>query len=106
MLALMPSSKESARVRPPIPDLLCAEPSVRIGVAAVRAPLVFSFAIGGAVETFEQHLAAARLPPSAWDRGHFRRDLFLGDLVERCLPVRAGGRVYRPSAAYLLRAVA
>lgn len=106
MLALMPASSPSPKTRLPIPDLLCVEPAVRIDLAALRDTLVFAFAMGGAVETFDQIVAKASLPPSAWDRSHFARDLFLDDVIERCLPVRIGARTFRPCVAYLGRAVA
>ena len=91
------------RQLPPIPDLLSAAPMVRVDFAAVRELLVFAFAMGGSVETFEQALEAATLPATGWDRAHFARDLFLDDLVERCLPVRVGGRTYRAAKGYLRR---
>jgi DNA mismatch repair protein MutS2 len=94
------------RSLPPIPDLLSAVPTVRVDLGALRDVLVFAFAAGGAVESFEEALAGASLPPSAWDPAHFERDLFLQDLVLRCLPLRIGGRAYRPSTGHLLRVIA
>jgi DNA mismatch repair protein MutS2 len=87
----------------PIPDLLSAEPAVRVDLGELRQTLVFAFATGGEVDQFERALAGATLPASAWDSAHFARDLFLADLVDRGLPVRAEGRTYQPCAAYLLR---
>jgi DNA mismatch repair protein MutS2 len=78
---------------------------VRVDFAVLRQTLVFAFAMGGSVEAFEQALAGASLPATAWDRAHFGRDLFLEELVAGCLPVRAGGRAHRAASAYLLRAV-
>lgn len=89
----------------PIPDLLCDEPALRIDVGSLRQTLAFAFATGVSVETFDQAVAEAQLPASAWDRDHFERDLFLEDFVKRCLPVRVGGRAYEPCLPYLLRAV-
>jgi DNA mismatch repair protein MutS2 len=91
------------RQLPPIPDLLSAAPAVRVDLAALRQTLVFAFAMGGSVESFEEALASAALPPSGWDRGHFARDLFLEELVSRGFPVRVGGRGQRVASAYLLR---
>ncbi len=71
------------RSLPPVPDLLSATPAVRVDFGALRDTLVFAFAMGGSVESFEEALGGASLPPSAWDRTHFARDLFLDDLVER-----------------------
>ncbi len=103
VLPLMPPDAGSL---PPIPDLLSAAPMVRVDLAALRQTLVFAFAMDGAVESFEEALAGAALPASGWDRHHFQRDLFLPELVERFLPVRACGRTFRPAAAYLLRTIA
>lgn len=89
----------------PIPDLLSAEPAARIGLAELRQDLVFAFATRGSPDTFERALAEATLPPSRWDRASFSRDLFLGDLVERGLPIRAEGKAYTPCVAYLLRVI-
>jgi DNA mismatch repair protein MutS2 len=76
---------------------------VRVDVAALRQTLVFAFAMGGSVESFEEALASASLPPSGWDRAHFARDLFLEELVTKGFPVRIGGRAHRVASAYLLR---
>jgi DNA mismatch repair protein MutS2 len=92
------------RSLPSVPDLLSSAPAVRVDFGALRDTLVFAFAMGGSVESFEDALGGASLPPSSWDRANFARDLFLDDLVER-LPVRAGGRLHRPSVKYLLRAL-
>jgi len=89
--------------RPPIPDLLSAEPAVRVSLAELRQDLVFAFATRGASETFDRALAEATLPASRWDSACFARDLFLSELVERCMPIRIGGRAYGPCATYLLR---
>ena len=90
---------------PPIPDLLSAEPAVRVDLASLRQDLVFAFATRAAPDTTDRALAEARLPASRWDRGCFGRDLFLTDLVKRALPIRAEGRSYSPCADYLLRAI-
>jgi DNA mismatch repair protein MutS2 len=99
------TTKPLAAAEIPIPDLLAEGTAPRIDVAEARQMLVFAFAMGGSVESFEQMLASAALPASAWDRAHFGRDLFLDELVERCLSLRIGGRVHEPCTAYLLRAI-
>jgi DNA mismatch repair protein MutS2 len=85
------------------PDLLGAEPEARIDVGALRTALVFAFAAGGAPDAFDAVIAAARLPPSTWDREDFARDVYLEELVARCLEVRIGGKVYPASARYVAR---
>ena len=96
----------SPRLVPPIPDLLSADPELRVDPAAMRQTLDFAFGMGSSVDLFDQALAGARLPPSRWDRAHFAKDLFLDQLIERCLPIRIGGRAYAPCAPYLLRVIA
>src|SRR6185437_4385112 len=103
---VLPPMPPDAGSLPPIPDLLSAAPMVRVDLAALRQTLVFAFAMDGSVESFEDALARAALPASGWDRQHFQRDLFLSELIERFLPVRALGRTYRPAAGYLLRTIA
>jgi len=90
----------------PAPDLLCAEPTIRVDLTELRQTLVFAFAMNGEVDQFERALAEAALPGSAWDSEDFARDLFLQDLVARCLPVRVGGRVHEPCVPFLLRVIA
>jgi DNA mismatch repair protein MutS2 len=86
-----------------LPDLMCAEPAVRVDVHALRTALVFAFAAGGAPEVFDDVIAVARLPASTWDRSDFARDIYLDDLVARCLPVRIGGKVFPVCARYMAR---
>ena len=88
---------------PPVPDLLSLDTSLRIDAAALRQTLAFAFAAGVPAEAFDRAIGEARLPASTWDRRHFERDLFLRDLVENKLPVRALGRTYQPCVAYLVR---
>lgn len=90
----------------PVPDLLSAEPAVRVDLAGLRQTIVFAFATGGEVEAFEAALLEAALPESGWDRADFERDLFLQDLVQRAFVVRVGQRVYEPCTGYLLRVIA
>jgi DNA mismatch repair protein MutS2 len=92
--------------QPPIPDLLSAEPMVRVDLAELRQTLVFAFAMSGTVDAFDQAVAGAALPASGWDRSYFARDLFLEQLLERCFSVRIGGRVFEVCVPYLLRAIA
>lgn len=89
----------------PPPDLLSLEPSLRLDREALHQTLSFAFAAGAPVEAFDRVIAELRLPPSSWDRAQFGRDLFLHDLVARCLPVRAAGRTYEPCLPYLVRIV-
>src|ERR1700738_2255295 len=89
----------------PAPDLLCADPAVRVDAAALRQTLVFAFAAGTAVEVFDEAIARASLPPSSWGRANFARDLYLDELIERSLGVRIAGNAYRTCGRYLARVV-
>ena len=89
-----------------VPDLLSAEPSARVDLHALRTALVFAFAAGGTQEAFDDVLAAAKLPPSTWDKADFARDVYLDELVARCLPLRVGGRAMPTCARYLARVLA
>jgi DNA mismatch repair protein MutS2 len=86
-----------------LPDLMCAEPAERVNVPALRTALVFAFAVGGTLEAFDDLVSVARLPATTWDQSDFGRDIYLGDLVARCLPVRIGGNAFPVCTRYLTR---
>jgi DNA mismatch repair protein MutS2 len=88
------------------PDLLSAEPRTRVDVRALRTALVFAFAAGGSPETFDDIVARASLPRTAWNKADFARDVYLDDLVATCLPVRIAGKAHATSARYLARVLA
>jgi DNA mismatch repair protein MutS2 len=88
-----------------IPDLLCAEPSERIDLRALRQTLVFAFAAGASLEMFDDAIAGTILPPSTWDRADFARDVFLDKLVVGGMPVRLNGKAHVPCTRYLVRAI-
>jgi DNA mismatch repair protein MutS2 len=90
-------------LQPSTPDLVCATPSVRVDLRALRNALVFAFAAGGALEAFDDVIAAAKLPSSTWDKADFARDVYLDDLVARCLPVRVGGKTMTSCTRYIAR---
>jgi DNA mismatch repair protein MutS2 len=96
----------SPRLVPPIPDLLSADPELRVDRVELLQTLIFAFATGSAVDAFDAALVRKTPPPSAWDRAHFAKDLFLEQLVERCLVVRIDGRGHAVCVPYLLRAIA
>ncbi len=89
----------------PVPDLLCAEPAVRVDLAALRQSLVFAFATGGATEAFDDAINKASLPPSLWGRANFARDVYLDELLEHSLAVRIAGTAYRTCSRYLARVI-
>jgi DNA mismatch repair protein MutS2 len=85
--------------------MLCARPAERVDSASLRQALVFAFAAGGSPEAFDEAIANAVLPPTSWDRADFARDVYLEELVTRCLPVTLGGKPHRPAVRYLMRAI-
>jgi len=89
----------------PVPDLLCADARVRIDVAALRQALVFAFAAGGSQQAFDDLLAAASLPASSWRRTAFARDLYIDEIVEKCLAVNIGGRPHVTCVRYVGRVI-
>ena len=89
----------------PVPDLLSADPTVRVDLGVLRQGLVFAFAAGASQEVFDGALASARLAPSAWQRASFARDLYLEELVDKCFEVRVEKTRYAASTRYLTRIV-
>lgn len=86
-------------------DLLHPEPSDRVDRDALEAALVMVFAAGGSDGALETILDAASVAPSEWDPSCFERDVFLQDLVTRCM--RKGKRPRVPfSEGLLLRTLA
>ena len=88
---------------PTPPDLLGAAPAVRVDLGGLRTALAFAFAAGGTLDSFDQVVSAARLPPSSWQREDFARDVYLDALVARCLDLRIDGRTLPANARYLAR---
>ncbi len=91
------------RVVTSIPDLLAADPSARINTAGMRQAIVFAFAAGGSQDVFDELVASARLPASAWDKADFARDVYLDDLVARCFEVRVAGKATPANLRWLAR---
>jgi DNA mismatch repair protein MutS2 len=89
----------------PVPDLLCAQASARVDLESLRQALVFAFAAGGSPEAFDNAVATASLPASSWNRNGFARDLYLDELVDKCLSLQIGGRTYKACSRYLARVV-
>jgi DNA mismatch repair protein MutS2 len=90
-------------VEPPIPDLLCADPRLRVSAAALRQALVFAFAAGAPQAAFDDVVAAAALPPSSWDREGFGRDVYIDEIVDKCLALRIRGTGYAACRRYVAR---
>jgi DNA mismatch repair protein MutS2 len=89
----------------PPPDLISYVPTVRIDMRALRQTLVFAFAAGCSTEAFDDVVAAMALAESSWNRESFARDLYLNDLVSRCLAVTVAGQPQATCVRYLTRVV-
>lgn len=87
-------------------DLLHPDPLERVDLDALRAALVMAFAAGSSDGALEAVLDAAEVAPSDWDPSYFERDVFLSDVVGRCMR-KGKGRPRVPfSEGLLLRMVA
>src|SRR6478609_5537666 len=67
------------------PDLLEPTARLRIDARLFTETLTFAFATGSSPETFERVLKSYRPGPTSFDPELFSRDLFVKDLVARCL---------------------
>ena len=88
---------------PPVPDLLCADARLRVSAGALRQALVFAFAAGAPQAAFDDVVAAAALPPSSWERPGFGRDVYIDEIVDKCLALRIGGNGYATCRRYVAR---
>jgi DNA mismatch repair protein MutS2 len=68
-----------------LPDLLEPKPRLRIDARLFAETLTFAFATGNSPEAFERVLKTYSAGPSSFDAELFARDLFVKDLVARCL---------------------
>src|SRR5262245_56240998 len=67
------------------PDLLEPTPRSRLDARLFSETLTFAFATGTTPEAFERVLKSYAPPPSSFDAELFAKDLFLKELVTRCL---------------------
>lgn len=91
----------------PIPDLLAGSQPADATDPDLLAELL-EMAFLGRERTEQLDAAVAGLPvaPSPWRPELFRQDLFLDEMVERCLTLRLGGREHRVNARFLARVLA
>jgi DNA mismatch repair protein MutS2 len=89
-------------------DLSILEPAHgRAEVAQpLREALVFAFATGDGGNALEQAVASTPLSSSPWRAEDFVGDVFLQELISRCLPIRACGQGYRHTGTLLERLLA
>src|SRR4051794_5728659 len=69
------------------PDLLEPTPRLRLDARLFAETLTFAFATGSSPEAFERVLKSYSPGRSSFDPELFARDLFVKDLVARCLCV-------------------
>jgi DNA mismatch repair protein MutS2 len=69
----------------PVLDLLGEPRRLRVGARGLRQALAFAFASGGEQEAFARALSEADFSGSLWSGDCFRDDLFLPELLDRCL---------------------
>jgi DNA mismatch repair protein MutS2 len=85
-----------------IVDLLSREPSLRVNEGGLRQALTFAFSAGGVQANFSRALSEASRLDSYWSPECFAEDLFLEQLLDRCL--WRGRRPLRSSASLGVRA--
>jgi len=68
-----------------VPDLLEPKPRLRLDARLFAETLTFAFATGNSPEAFERVLKSYNPGASTFDPELFARDLFVKDLVARCL---------------------
>jgi DNA mismatch repair protein MutS2 len=88
-----------------VADLLRPEPRLSIDVMALGQALTFAFATGGSGD-FARLLNAAHVDPSRFRPDCFARDLFVSELVGRCVVLRLANRDRNFHRAHLTRQLA
>ena len=92
-----------ARPRAQSLSLLEPEPVPRSDDAALCEALVFAFATGDAGQALERAVDETPFPPSPWQGSDFAADVFLAELIERCLCAPTSGRASLSRPTLLLR---
>jgi DNA mismatch repair protein MutS2 len=88
-----------------VADLLRPEPRLSVDVTALGQALTFAFAAGGSGD-FARLLNAAQVDASRFRPDCFARDLFVSDVVGRCIVLRFGNRDRNFHRTYLTRLLA
>ncbi|HET9959260.1 MAG TPA: DNA mismatch repair protein [Polyangiaceae bacterium] len=84
-------------------DLLHPEPRLWLDEAALQQALTFAFAAGSTGEDFDRLLNAAKLAPSRFRSDSFARDLFVSDVVQKCMVIRVKKRERNYHRGLLIR---
>lgn len=88
-----------------VPALLDSVPFARVDEASLRDALVFGFATGDVGDLLERVAAEMPLAPSTWAATDFARDVFLGELLDRCMPIVGDGARHARTRNLLYRIV-
>lgn len=88
---------------PEFPDLLHANPMLRIDRERTKLALTLAFAAGNSGGLFGEALDSAAYAPSTWRPDEFSGALFLPRFAAQCLRVRVAGREPLVHARHLLR---
>ncbi len=86
-------------------DLLHGVPFRRIDAEGAARYLSFAFSSGDVGDSFTRLLDKAELAPSAFVPGDFAEDVFLRELVARCLSVKVQGHDRGANVTHLFRLV-
>jgi DNA mismatch repair protein MutS2 len=86
-------------------DLLHPIPVIRADEAFLRETVSFAFATGDVGDVLERVVEEMPIAPSSFDDEQFGRDVFLSELIARCMPVIAEGRVAQTNGKLLRRLI-
>ena len=85
------------------PDLLHPEPTVTVAAEELEKAMEFAFAGGDIRATFDELLSRASIAPSDWDSSCFATDLFVEQLVEKCMPPPIEGEHAQSDKAFVVK---
>ncbi len=88
-----------------VADLLHPEPELSLDPTGIGQLLTFAFAAGGTSEDLTRMFNAARVNPTHFRADCFAKDLFVNDLVGRCIVLRVKNRERSFHRALLVREI-
>lgn len=97
-----PPAALTARPRTTL-SLLEPELAPRTDDATLRETLLFAFATGDAGLALDRAVETTPLAPTPWQAEDFASDVFLAELIERCLPLTVLGQSVPRTGSLLLR---
>ena len=84
-----------------VPDLLHPRPSSALDRRAALKALEFAFTTGDSSGIASRCLGTAAIAPSEWQPACFAHELFLDELIDKCLSFRCAGKVAPIDRAHL-----